>query len=113
MNPSTYLKKVQRFIGGIYYYRNMGSMHSHTLVHLTKLTSIKNKCKWRNVEQDAFGKIKRIVSRGTLLNYPDFNETFKVHTNVSAFQLGSVIIRSGEIIAFYGRKLNDFKNGIR
>ena len=32
------------------------------------------------VKQDALGKIKRIVSRDTLLTYPDFNETLKIHT---------------------------------
>ena len=43
------------------------------------------------VEQDAFKKIKRIVARGTLLTYPDFNETFKIHTDASALQLREVI----------------------
>ena len=30
------------------------------------------------VEQDAFYEINRIVAPDTLLNYPDFNETFKL-----------------------------------
>ena len=59
------------------------------------------------VEQDAFKKIKRIVARGTLLTYPDFNETFKIHADASAFQLGAVIIQKGKPIAFYSRKLTD------
>ena len=57
------------------------------LAPLTKLTSIKNKFKWENVEQYAFDKIKRIVSRYTLLTYPGFNETFKIRNDASAFQL--------------------------
>ena len=43
------------------------------------------------VEQDAFKKIKRIVARETFLTYPDFNETFKIHTDASAILLGAVI----------------------
>ena len=59
------------------------------------------------VEHDAYGKIKRIVARDTLLTYPDLNETFKIHTNASAFQLGAVISQKVKPIAFYSRKLNN------
>ena len=80
---------------------------SHTLTPLTKLTSIKINFKWTQVGQDGFDEIKRIVARNTLLTYPDFNETFKIHTDTSAFQLGAVISQKGKHIAFYGRKLTD------
>ena len=43
------------------------------------------------VEQDDFDKIKRIMARDNLPTYPDSSETFKIHTNASAFKLGSVI----------------------
>ena len=42
MNPTSYRKKVRKFIGGIYYYGGMWPRRSHTLAFLTKLTSIKN-----------------------------------------------------------------------
>ena len=42
-----------------------------------------------------------------LLTYPDFNETFKIHTDASAFQLGAVVSQKGKPIAFHIRKLND------
>ena len=45
------------------------------------------------------------MTRDTLLTYPDFNETFRIHTNASAFQLGAVIIQKGKNIAFYSRKM--------
>ena len=57
------------------------------------------------VEHDAFGKIKRIVARDTLLTYSGFNEIFKIHTDASSFQLVSVVIHKGRVIAFYSRKL--------
>ena len=59
------------------------------------------------MKQDAFDRIKRIVDRDTLITYPGFNETFKIHTNASAFQLGSVISHKGKPIYFYSRKLTD------
>ena len=54
---------------------------------LTKLTYINRKSKWMKAEKYACDEIKRIVARNTLSTYPDFNETFKIHTNASAFQL--------------------------
>ena len=63
------------------------------LAPLTKLTSIKQRFKLTQVEKDAFEKINRIVAHDTLPTYPDFNHQFKIHTNDSAFQLGTVIIQ--------------------
>ena len=54
----------------------------------------------------AFTEIKRIVSRETLLAYPNFNETFEIHTDASKQQLGTVISQNNQLIAFYSRKLN-------
>ena len=39
------------------------------------------------------------------MTYPNFNETFKIHTNASAFQLGAVISHKGKHIDFYSRKI--------
>ena len=71
-------------------YRDMWPRKSHTLAPLTKLTYIKRNFKWMEVEQDAFNEIKRILACDTLLTYPDFDETFHIHTDASAFQLGTV-----------------------
>ena len=38
------------------------------LAPLTRLTSIKRKFKWKQDEQDAFDKIKRIVARNKFIN---------------------------------------------
>ena len=45
------------------------------------------------------------MSRDTLLDYPDFNEEFKIHTNASDFQLGAVIIQKCKSIYSYNIKL--------
>ena len=47
------------------------------------------------------------MARDTLLIYTDFNETFKIHTDASAFQLGAVISQKVTPIAFYSIKLTD------
>ena len=88
MKPPTSRKEVWKFIGVVNHYGNIWTSRSHMLVILTIMTSNKSKFEWMEVEQDYFGKIKRIVARDTLLTYPDFNSTFKIHTYASAFQLG-------------------------
>ena len=47
------------------------------------------------------------MERNNLSLYPDFNETFKINTNDSAFQLGVVVSQKGKPIDFYIRKLTD------
>ena len=42
-----------------------------------------------------------------LLTFPDFNKTFKIHTNASVFQLGVVISQKGKLITFYSKKITD------
>ena len=85
----------------------MWPRRSHTLEPLTKIMSNKWKLEWKVFEQDHFGEIKQIVACDTLSTYPEFNETFKMHTDASSFQLGAVISQKGKPIAFYSRKLTD------
>ena len=50
--------------------------------------------------------IKKIISRETLLAFPDFNEEFHIYTDASAYQLGAVIMQKDRPLAFYSRKMN-------
>src|SRR3982750_2987763 len=50
--------------------------------------------------------MKKVITRETLLAYPDFNEVFEIHTDASLYQLGACISQKGKPIAFYSRKLN-------
>ena len=50
--------------------------------------------------------MKRIISRETLLSYPDFSLPFTIHTDASHLQLCAVISQNDRPIAFYSRKLN-------
>ena len=67
----------------------------------------KSKFKWMKTKQAAFDKINQTVVYDTLLTYPDFSKTFKIHTNARSFQSGAVIIQKVKSITFYNRKLTD------
>jgi RNase H-like domain found in reverse transcriptase len=47
------------------------------------LAQLPDKDKWNN-------KIKKLISKSTMLTYPDFNKVFEVHTDASDYQLGLV-----------------------
>ena len=99
-------KQLRSFIGIINYYRDMWIRRSHLLQPLTALTSKTVKWKWTEVEQTAFEQIKTVVTRETLLHYPDFNKPFDIHTDASHTQLGSVISQNNKPVAFYSCKLS-------
>ena len=88
------------------YYRDMWVHRSDALAPLTTLTSKNVKWKWTPEHQEAFKKVKSILSREVILSYPNFDEYFDIHTDASHLQLGAVISQNRKPIAFYSRKLN-------
>ena len=51
-------------------------------------------------------KMKQLIAKETLLAYPDFDKKFTIlHTDASDFQLGTVIMQEGKLLAFYSWKL--------
>ena len=99
-------KDLQKFIGMVNYYRDMWIRRSHLLAPLTKLCSKEAKWVWGDEQQKAFNDMKKVISRETLLVYPQFDKEFVIHTDASHTQLGAVISQDGRPIAFYSRKLN-------
>ena len=49
------------------------------------------------------------MARDTLLTYPGFNESFKIHTDARNLKLGAVILQKGKPISFYSRKCTEFQ----
>ena len=78
MTPPRNIKQVHAFVVLVKYYRDIWARRLNLIRPLTALTSTKVTFKWTDVEQKAFDKIKQIVSRDTLLIYPDFNKRFDI-----------------------------------
>ena len=38
---------------------------------------------WTNIHQKSFDEMKKVMAKETILNYPDFNKTFEIHTDAS------------------------------
>jgi hypothetical protein len=103
--PPQNRRKLRKFIGIVNYYRDMWIRRSHVLAPLATLTSKSTKWRWGERKQWAFNKMKQIISKETLLCYPDFNKPFIIHTDASHTQLGAVISQDDKPIAFYSCKL--------
>jgi hypothetical protein len=96
-------------IGMVQYYRDLWPRQSHILEPFTALSAAKKgtKIKWTDQLESAFQEVKEMVSKSTMLTYPDWSKPFDIHTNASDYQLGAVISQEKEPIAFFSRKLNN------
>ena len=99
-------RQLRHFLGMVNFYRDMWRRRSHLIAPLSALTSKDVPWKWGEEQQQAFEEIKRVVSRETLLAFPQFDKPFHVYTDASKHQLGAVIMQEGKPLAFYSRKLN-------
>ena len=106
IKPPRTKRQLRQFLGMVNYYRDMWRRRSHILAPLTAMVSKEAKFTWTNDHQKAFDDIKTIMSRETLLVYPDFNKDFHIYTDSSDYQLGAVIMQDDRPLAFYSRKMN-------
>ena len=84
---------VRRLLGMIQYYRDLWEKRSHILAPLSNLVGEcgttknrkkpKRKFKWEPVHQEAFERMKQVMSRAVTLAYPDFSKDFEVYTEFS------------------------------
>ena len=100
-------KQLRSFIGLINYYRDVWKHRSDILTSLSSMTSKQAKWNWSKGCQNVFDTIKKLISRDTLLFYPNFNELFMIYADTSKLQLGAVISQNDKPLTFfYSRKLN-------
>jgi hypothetical protein len=107
LTPPKTKRQLRHFLGMVNFYRDMWRMRSHLLAPLSALVSPKVKFEWRQEHQDAFDQIKTLISKETLLTFPNFNEPFHIFTDASKYQLGAVIMQNNKPLAFYSRKMNE------
>ena len=70
---------------------------------------MKKDCKWEWTEtcQQAFEKLKQVVTLESMLKLPDFNLLFEVHTDALDRAIGGVLVQDGLPVAFESQKLKD------
>ena len=107
------VKEIRSFVGLASYYRRHVPNFADTALPLTKLTKKNEKFKWENEQENAFQKLKEILSTEPLLIYQDFSQPFVVTCDVSNTAVGAVLsqLRDGKEkpIAYCSRQLNSAK----
>ena len=112
--------ELRSFVAFAGYYRRYVQDFSKVAKPLTDLlppTSTKKKQRkiqkewvWTETEQDAFEKLKTILTNPPILAFPDFQQPFELHVDASGKGLGAVLynIQDGQkkVIAYASRSLS-------
>jgi hypothetical protein len=101
--PPKTLKQLRSLLGLINYYRDMWKRWSHILTPLKGLTKVprgSKPFKWEEAQDKAFQEIKKLISKNTMLIFPDFNKVFEINKDASGYQLGLVFSQDQKPTAF-------------
>lgn len=103
------VKEVRRFIGTTSYYRRFVPNFSTILAPLSNLTKKNVKWCWSSDCEKAFKTLKEHLVTAPILTCPDFQRTFYVQTDASAYGIGAVLTQRFEdgekVICYLSRSL--------
>jgi hypothetical protein len=94
----------------------MWKKQSHVLVPLDTLAGKNSKFEWKEEHYTtAFNEMKAIVSKETLLSFPEYSQRFELYVDASDKQLSAVLMQGKKVLAFFLKKLTEMmkKYGVR
>ncbi|SAL97128.1 hypothetical protein, partial, partial [Absidia glauca] len=102
---------IEKFLGVINYFRDHIPMISNLTAPLDKLRKKKTLSEdWNDLCEQAFQKLKIILTRTPVLKYPKVNEPYYVATDASNVGIGAVLFQiidnKVQHIAFFARALS-------
>ncbi len=122
IQPPTNVKELRYFLGMVQYYRDLWARWSKMLAPLTSLVGECGQTKvtrakgtktvpwhWDEVHWRAFNHVKATIAREVVLAYPDYSKVFRIYTNASSKQLGTVITQENRPITFFSWKLSSMQ----
>ena len=100
-----------RFLGMAGYYRKCCRNFSDVVTPLTNLLAKNTKCVSSNECNQAFDKVKKMLTSAPILAAPNFDKPFALATNASDVGVGSVLMQEDDYIimhpvCFFSQKLN-------
>jgi len=105
--PPTKVIELRSFLGLVNYYQRFIKGYSAIAAPLTNLLKKGRGWTW---SQQAFDTLKMAITEEPVLSLPDLNKPFELHTDVSNFAIGGVLMQEDHPIAFESRKLNDIES---
>eukprot|EP00253_Pinus_taeda_P022227 PITA_22227 len=102
------MTELRGFIGICTYYRKFIKSFSQLAAPLTDLTR-KGAFSWSDTTQQAFDRLKEVMSRCLVLALRDFTQPFFLECDASGEGIGTVLMQGGHPIAFESRRLLSHK----
>ena len=91
MRPPTDVRGVRSFMGCVSCYRRFCPNFSEIALPLTNLTKKHARFAWTAECQEAFEKLKCLLTRAPTLAYPDHNHEYTLYTDSSGSCIGAVL----------------------
>jgi hypothetical protein len=74
---------------------------------ITKLTKKGEPFVWEVKQQEAFNKIKKVISEAILLTYPDPSKRFHIYPEASSkHTMGAVLVQEDKTVSTFSKKFN-------
>jgi len=99
----TSLHEVRSFLGLAGYYRRFILELSKISKPMTHLLQKDEKCVWTPECEEAFHKLRTLLTSAPVLAQPDIEKPFDVFCHTSSIGLGCVLMHEGRVIAYASR----------
>ena len=72
----------------------------------------KDQFKWSTEAEEAFQKLKEVMTSPPVLTLPDYSKEFVIETNVCNTGIGAVLMQEGHPIAYISKALSPRHQGL-
>ncbi|KAG8489111.1 hypothetical protein CXB51_017135 [Gossypium anomalum] len=103
--PPRSVTEIRSFLGLAGYYRRFVEGFSVLAAPLTKLIKKGAPFVWTNKQQEAFEKLKEVLTEAPVLIQPESGKDFTVYSDASHVGLGCVLMQEGKVVAYASRQL--------
>jgi hypothetical protein len=103
--PKT-ITQVRSFLGLAGFYCRFVKDFSTIAALLNALTKKGVPFSWGTTQENAFTMLKDKLTYAPLLQFFDFNKTFKLECDASGIGLGGVLLQDGKLVAYFSEKLS-------
>ena len=101
--PPRTVSEIRSFLGLAGYYRRFVEGFSVMAAPLTKLIRKGVPFVWTEKQQEAFEKLKKVLTEAPVLIQPESGKDFTVYSDASHMGLGCVLMQEGKVVAYASR----------